>query len=1055
MSLVRLTWQQQGIYDNFEVYRSNAPIDPGNLPSPYATGINLTTYDDVDVASNTVYYYRVGVRRFEKFAISQQVAIATTASGFVKNVELLFENNFIDTQGNSTWVSTQVQSPGTDDVVFNTNAASGTYAAYFGPLGGTGRSIYSNTEQLNFGTGNFTLNMDVNREYTDASGTYSELLNTGASTAVAGDLSWSFHATGHIGLEWWNGTSNTWVWAVENKSDARLNLYYNIKLNKVGPYIEQFVNDVLVDRGYMPFNVNFNRVNKVTMGSANWGSQNRWCGNIDNFYSVRGTNEPLKNRHHPDMYMPMKSNMANLGRQGRLWMIGGSNVTWETLVGRQCASFANGYYILSNADGSYESVGQELTLKPCVVEFDFLVKNLDSDVGYSCLISDRRGSFAGVLMIYHQQWVDKGSKIGFKWSGATGGLDDPNLVLDKVITPMTWYTLRIVNEDMASLKFFIDDESVGEITIDTNQFWLAQIGRESWTSTLSRAAITNFKITTPATEVPPTDYNPNLMCNLPLKDSGRSYLIRDLTGRTVWSGVGLDRSNFGIRNGVDCVTLNGVDEYITIKDEAQMSTGVDDYILQFRVFIPVGTPSNKVIFGSNNGVHMLRYLGGSTLNVTLNNSGVNAGGLTEGQWNTVTIQRAGIRNNIIINNIVQSFMNFNGVVNWCAGGSGHIGWNSPFGYTSMSIAEFKFARGTSDLSLLIDDATTSYENMVLGTRPLVYYPMDNAAAGTVVNLVHVTDNQGTFGGGGITYRQKVLREGHAGAIGFDVDTPGSAQVYVNGGITTDFQQLPLTSHAWCCWVHKTDNTTYNSLFANWNDPVSGTADFRVISGMYQFPENDKSITVPGLNTDVDTTMFIAVVYDTVAGTYRCFVNGTWTTGAYIAPEGLRYNSTTFQFPGSATYDYYGIRGYMSDLVFWKYAPTESYIERLYAKGQFKALTKAQLSAEFMYVDEVGNSFVSLTWTQGGSYENFDILRSEAEFGTYTPIVSNTALLTYSDHSITMSKTYWYKILTRRGEETIESDPLMCDTYSRFILNFSDPLGNPDPHDVELNFKRKL
>ena len=62
MATLILTWKDFNLNeDGFNIYRSETPMDVGNMPSPIATvGSNVGSYDDTTGVVGTAYYYRVG-----------------------------------------------------------------------------------------------------------------------------------------------------------------------------------------------------------------------------------------------------------------------------------------------------------------------------------------------------------------------------------------------------------------------------------------------------------------------------------------------------------------------------------------------------------------------------------------------------------------------------------------------------------------------------------------------------------------------------------------------------------------------------------------------------------------------------------------------------------------------------------------------------------------------------------------------------------------------------------------------------------------------------------
>lgn len=108
MSKITLTWDDlNASEEGHRVYRSLTPMDPGALPSPLAVlGPNVTTYDDLDIVAEELYYYRVSVYSGALEKTSGEVSIvAKNSDPLWGNVAVLlhFDSSLTDQVGNS-WV---------------------------------------------------------------------------------------------------------------------------------------------------------------------------------------------------------------------------------------------------------------------------------------------------------------------------------------------------------------------------------------------------------------------------------------------------------------------------------------------------------------------------------------------------------------------------------------------------------------------------------------------------------------------------------------------------------------------------------------------------------------------------------------------------------------------------------------------------------------------------------------------------------------------------------------------------------------------------------------
>lgn len=59
MSVINLSWDSDGIIDDYAIYRSNAPFNESTLPAPLAIGVTSKSYADFSVVDGLKYYYMV------------------------------------------------------------------------------------------------------------------------------------------------------------------------------------------------------------------------------------------------------------------------------------------------------------------------------------------------------------------------------------------------------------------------------------------------------------------------------------------------------------------------------------------------------------------------------------------------------------------------------------------------------------------------------------------------------------------------------------------------------------------------------------------------------------------------------------------------------------------------------------------------------------------------------------------------------------------------------------------------------------------------------------
>ncbi len=222
-------------------------------------------------------------------------------------------------------------------------------------------------------------------------------------------------------------------------------------------------------------------------------------------------------------------------------------------------------------------------------------------------------------------------------------------------------------------------------------------------------------------------------------------------------------------------------------------------------------------------------------------------------------------------------------------------------------------------------AGLNFDSFVESLSPIAWLKLDEAAASGIKDSSTINHTCSVNTPSSLTPRGKILRKGHAGAMGFSIASAGVGQVTMVE--SPAMYNITKGSHTWFCWHHRTVSNGQNRLFGDNGDGVNK----RVCWDAYEFPNNNRVI---GLGTPVGTTVFMCVVYDVVAKTYRIFKNGVWYSAAYIAPPTSTTSNQTLQVPATSNaYSYYGIRGYISDLTFFNRALTDAEVETLYSLGQ--------------------------------------------------------------------------------------------------------------------------
>ena len=223
-------------------------------------------------------------------------------------------------------------------------------------------------------------------------------------------------------------------------------------------------------------------------------------------------------------------------------------------------------------------------------------------------------------------------------------------------------------------------------------------------------------------------------------------------------------------------------------------------------------------------------------------------------------------------------------------------------------------------------STLNFDEYVSALAPITWLKLDESSTGAITDSGSLGQSCVTDGSFHLP-RGKVLRKGHAGAMGFAINSPGVSRINVTKH--SAMTHLTKGSFTWFAWVHRTIDTSFNFLFADFISASSGTANMRAYSNAFQFPDNDRQIYLP---SQTGETLFIAVIYDATHGLYKAFSNGVWTSAAYAPPPTTVANTSILEVPGYGSWGYYGMRGYISDLAFFDRALTVEEIETCYAVG---------------------------------------------------------------------------------------------------------------------------
>lgn len=232
----------------------------------------------------------------------------------------------------------------------------------------------------------------------------------------------------------------------------------------------------------------------------------------------------------------------------------------------------------------------------------------------------------------------------------------------------------------------------------------------------------------------------------------------------------------------------------------------------------------------------------------------------------------------------------------------------------------------------------NYDRYMKTLSPVAWYKMDEDFSETVVKDSSGNDIHASYRSGQSTYhlfKQIPLRKDSLGSMGFNI---GYDSQY-SGGVPqciapADPRLYNLTkgSFSLCFWAKRNGNSVFWHTLTQCGDPFSGrNSNFRVIYNMYlQIEENSRQIGPGGL---VDNELaFYCFSYDTVNQLYYAYKNYNKTIDTYVANNGGGRAVTT-HFPAYYDWNYYGFKGYMSDVALFNKSLTDEEILKLYEYGK--------------------------------------------------------------------------------------------------------------------------
>lgn len=282
----------------------------------------------------------------------------------------------------------------------------------------------------------------------------------------------------------------------------------------------------------------------------------------------------------------------------------------------------------------------------------------------------------------------------------------------------------------------------------------------------------------------------------------------------------------------------------------------------------------------------------------------------------------------------------------------------------------------------------TFSELILELDPIAYYPMDEAG-GSIAFDYSANRFNGEYVNGSPVYDGPPLAPGLTGSKGFAINGPDISRMQIPLTTTGEnFSKLAYGDNAFTIlgWYQRTATTEYNQILSCWINPTGGQCAYRILGRTaFQSPHNANNVSFPD---ELDEVVFFAWVKDPVTQTYRVFKNGVWYD------NGSKYSNNTIvgthpvQIPATGNWNYYGMRGYVSDFAFFNKALSDKDIEDLYIAGNtpfgtiiegrgdpYYKHVKALLDFENNYLDATGRP-----WTLLGtaSYSN-----EQSKFGEYS------------------------------------------------------------------------
>lgn len=634
-----------------------------------------------------------------------------------KDIHLKFENNFNDETGNSVWNNTS-------GLVTFSNTVKGKDGAYSANFTSTNSTavLNCNTELMNFGTGDFTINIDAYKPSVQSQSLYGIVLSSRINPTQAGDVLISFmdQSDLYFSFEYCTSSSTSNNIGIGTGGYSLQN-WYNIKVTRKNGIAKIYINDVLKENMNLSNIINFNRTNSITMGYGLSG-QNKFTGYLDNFYTYKGYAEVIENTSHPIINLPCKRDLIDVGTKGILWSSTGG-VTYASGGG----IVFNG--IDSNIETTADQVSNSLNgLGSYYIEMTLKCSGANS-VNYTAQRLIGRGDTSDTLnfstSIIYNSTTELVTGFALEFYVTHGGTAQGISISGLSIPKNQIFNIKVISKN-GVVTIYIDDvlKTTANMTITGNttvsgKYFFGLNGADNSNDYDSRfnGTLYDLKLYNYTNEVSET-YNYHKIVDIPFTNSNESYLIKDKANRIVWSPQNIDNTNLSVYQGRSCVRFNGTDEYIITKNNPQLDLSTSDFVIEF--WINPQTTSN--LYGTiiSNGQETIANLSYIQLREDLSirvrgNSGsilnTPASIYTLNTWTKVKLVRTSLVLELYINDLLittqtlisTDAFNFN-TNNYT--NLGRNNWDGADGYFNGYLSDFKIIKGSSDTQYLTDVETT-------------------------------------------------------------------------------------------------------------------------------------------------------------------------------------------------------------------------------------------------------------------------------------------------------------------------------------------------------------